>query len=450
MTKEAFIKGESIIKKPVEINKGLIVERNTKRITNLSKNEKIYAQGDGLMKIAPFDNYYLFTIYSELNLEDIPVDIHNMGSFFLTFKDKESEVRIENYKNTKDIDPTNGQILFRISQEDAEKILSMDTKVFYLTSMLYDDRSKSDETVLYSGKFAEYNDANTSFLTDEISNLNKELENVKKEKLENETSLQKKVDELSDTLVKLRSEYSSLQDNLKVYKDAYTELSKGMQDYQSEVEKRINKLEIEAVDAKLREQKLLEEAKKYEKDKIKLNTAIKALAKPITGIKLATPVYDNRIEKSSSEASETIKLTVQEEKLKIANIAVKTGIVNIYEFMYTKKADLDTQIENDAYDNISYLYDILKKSIDENKYNNIYCYIVYSENDHGNLMKKYNVNSNCILVVKDDAILDKFDVNLQDYIIVNIPFMKSKDVQILEKSATILAGVERIIKENNN
>lgn len=427
MTKEAFMKGADGNPKAVEINKGLVLERNTKRVTNLSKNEKIYAQGDGLLKIAPFDNYYLFTIYSEMNLEDVPVDIHNMGSFFLTFKDKESEVRVENYRNTKDVDPTNGQILFRISQEDAEKILSMDTNVFYVTSMLYDDRSKSDETVLYSGKFAEYNDANVSFLTDEITNLNKELDTVKKEKLEKETQLQKQINELSDTLVKLRSDYSALEDNLKVYKDAYAELSKDMQDYQSEVEARIKELEIQSVDESLQENGILAKAVNTKENKYIMKAAFNVLSRDIPGIK--TEVVNTNKQYIAAAAD---NITIEEANRSFSNINVKTGVVVVYAFMHTLFADLDTEDEKIAYNSLDDLFTSTQTYVNTNKYNNIEYHIIHAEYDPGKLMNKYNITKDCIVVTKDGETLGMVVAN------------------DASTPATIIQRVENIIKLNNN
>lgn len=424
MTKEAFIKGINEKIKPVEINKGLIIERNTKRVTNLSKNEKIYAQGDGLMKIAPFDNYYLFTIYSELNLENVPVDVHNMGSFFLTFKDKESEVRIENYKNAKEINPTNGQILFRISQEEAEKILSLNTNIFYITSMLYDSNSKSDETVLYSGRFAEYNDANVSFLTDEITNLKAELEKVKKEKLEKEAELQKQITNLSDALVKLRTEYSTLNNTLNSYKNSYNSLANKIKIDEFKTKKE-QESEITEIDKTLQQNNLIQEFKKNENNKSKLDLAVGSLRKEIIGIKPSVINLNKNTNVNDSN------ITSQDAKMSLANITIKTGVVIVYAFMYTKYADLDTETEKSKYDSLDKLYKSTQQYINANKYNNIEYHIIYSETDLGKIMSKYNVNSDCILVTKNSKTIGK--VYISD----------------ASTPTTIIQTVESIIDMNN-
>jgi hypothetical protein len=426
MSNETIIKGADGMPKSAEINKGVVLEKTTKRITNLSKNEKIYAQGDGLMKIAPFDNYYLFTIYSELNVEDVPVDIHNMGSFFLTFKDKDSEVRIENFKNTKSVDPTNGQILFRISQEDAEKILSLNTNIFYVTSMLYDDKSKSDETVLYSGRFAEYNDANVSYLTDEIETLKAELERVNKEKTKNEEKLQKQITDLSDALVKLRTEYSSLEETLNSYKDAYTEATKNNQDTSTKVEEKIDEESMKKVDEVIEQNNIIQEAEKEPENKQKTNSAINVLRQNIIGIKTITPVFNQEKNKAKQED------TMYEAKMALANTIVKKGVIDIYAFFYTKYSELKTAAQQKWYTSLDTIYKNIQTLIKGNSaYTNTDYDIIYAEKDYGKLMEKYNINTNCILVVKDGKVLGKVNTtNTSNHVLV-------------------LYNIKKIIDENN-
>ena len=432
MTKEALIKGKDGKPVPVEINKGLILERKTKRITNLSKNEKIYSQGDGVMKIAPFDNYYLFTIYSELNLEDIPVDIHNMGSFFLTFKDKSSEVRIKNYTNTKDVDPTSGQILFRISQEEAEKILALDTNIFYITSMLYDDISKSDETVLYSGRFAEYNDASLTSLTEEISKLNAELDNIKKEKLENEAALQKQINELSDALSKLRGEYSSLEEDTKTYKDSYNELCKDFKDHQNIVKEQVNQKEVEKVDKTIKKYNILNEATKAFASKYVIDSALDSLKQNVIGIKPSVTEY-------KSKSSKELTATQLELKQELANVNIKTGVVSIYAFVNTLYKFIENENEKNEYQKLINLYESTQNLVNANIKNNVEFSILYKERlEHSQLFSKYNVNSNCIVIAKNNETIGRISC---DFI---------NNTEAYNNANAILIEIKSIIQNNNN
>lgn len=402
MGTEVTIKGSTGNPISAEVNQGLVLDRSTKRVTNLSKNEKIYEQGDGMMKIAPFDNYYLFTIYSEIDLEDTPVDLHNMGSFFLTFKDKTSEVRIQNYTNTKDVDPAAGQILFRISQEEAEKILSMETEIFYVTSMIVDNNSNSDETVIYSGKFAEYNKGNVQFLTDKIESLNNEINDLKTKQLEESANYQKTINDLTDALSLLQTEYSSIEEDLKSYKNAYEELCKKM-DEQSKIEEKSNKFTIERINELLKKNSVLVEYKVTD-SKLAKDAAVASLKQNIIGIKP---------EITETSIAENIKkelYTEKELKLSLANINIKSGIVYIYAFVYTKYADINTESQKTVYNQLVNTYKSIEAYITDNKYNNIEYSIIYNETDYGKFIEKYNIDQNSVVIVKDNEVLGKINI----------------------------------------
>ena len=55
------------------------------RFVNLSVNEMPLPQGDGMIRISPFDDYFLFTLYDEVDGEDTPIDLSNVGTLYLNF-----------------------------------------------------------------------------------------------------------------------------------------------------------------------------------------------------------------------------------------------------------------------------------------------------------------------------------------------------------------------------
>ena len=55
------------------------------RFVNLSVNEEALPQGDGVIRISPFDDYFLFTLYDEIDSEDTPIDLSNVGDIFINF-----------------------------------------------------------------------------------------------------------------------------------------------------------------------------------------------------------------------------------------------------------------------------------------------------------------------------------------------------------------------------
>ncbi|MBR4589623.1 MAG: hypothetical protein IKO36_03075 [Bacteroidaceae bacterium] len=413
MTKENFIKGKDNTIVQAEINEGVVTTNNLKKVTNLSKNEIIYEQGDGILKIAPFDNYYLFTIYSEMNLEDVPVDLHNMGSFYLTFKDKSNEIRIKNYTNTNDVKPVDGQILFKISQEEAEKILTLETNVFYVTSMISDDVSKSDETVIYSGKFFEYNEASIDSLTQKIADLKKEINDITNAKDKEISELNNKINELSDTIIKLKNEYNSLNDDLNMYKNMYSELCEKTGESSEELNEKTNQSTVNDINNTLKRYNLIEQAK-TSNNKLTKTIALNSLKQHIIGIK-SINVDTTVVNKKEIELN-----TADVEKKILANIVIKKGVISIYAFIPTMYSSLNTEEEKANYDGIADMYNYIKNSIKNN--DNIEFNIIYKETDYGSLINKYNIQENCILIFKNNLEIGRIMVNNNDesYIISQI------------------------------
>jgi hypothetical protein len=115
-----------------------------------------FEQGENIIGISPFDNYYMFSVFTEKDKQDVPLDLSNAGNLYLNFRSGTEEVRIQNYTQSTNADITQGQIIFKISKDEARKILSFTTNNFYLTAKKELEDRSSDETVLYTGKFYEY------------------------------------------------------------------------------------------------------------------------------------------------------------------------------------------------------------------------------------------------------------------------------------------------------
>ena len=123
----------------------------------------VYGKGDICLKLNPFDNFRLFTLYDDWRNDDRkPLDLSNGQKLYLIFKSKKSEIRIPEYDlvdSNYTVDKVNGQVLFKISKKNAIDILAMDTDIFYITRV-YDIMdstgqkvTSSEEEVLYTGKF---------------------------------------------------------------------------------------------------------------------------------------------------------------------------------------------------------------------------------------------------------------------------------------------------------
>lgn len=164
-----------------------------KKFKNLSVNEAPKPQGEGVIKISPFDDYFIFTLYDEIDGVDSPIDLSNVGTIYMVFIGKTDEIRIPNYTNVQDIDLSAGQVLFRIDGDDAKKILALDNKNFYISTMMTDPDGVSDESVLYTGTFLSFTDAAKVSLT-------QQLEDARIEYSKQLASLQANVDRLNQDI----------------------------------------------------------------------------------------------------------------------------------------------------------------------------------------------------------------------------------------------------------
>jgi len=140
------------------------------KFVNLSVNEEPLPQGDGMIRISPFDDYFLFTLYDEIDGEDKPIDLSNVGSLYLNFLGDTDDIDIKNHTQVAEVDLSQGEVLFRITRSDSKKILALTNNNFYISTRMTDpaDGSTSDESVLYQGVWLAVDDANRTTLTSQI------------------------------------------------------------------------------------------------------------------------------------------------------------------------------------------------------------------------------------------------------------------------------------------
>jgi hypothetical protein len=140
------------------------------RFVNLAVNETPLPQGDGTIRISPFDDYFLFTLFDEVDGEDTPIDLSNVGNVYINFIGSSDEIAVKNHTQVQEVDMSRGEVLFRITKSDSKKILALDNNNFYISTKMIDegDGSISDESVLYQGMWLAYKDANRITLTSQM------------------------------------------------------------------------------------------------------------------------------------------------------------------------------------------------------------------------------------------------------------------------------------------
>jgi len=184
------------------------------RIEKLASNSTMYYRGDTCLEISPFTNYYMFTIYKESDDEKvdnhIPLNLTNLGTIYLSFISGETKIRVPNYTDADNVDMANGEVVFRIGESEAGRILALTNKTFYISSAITDGKTSSDETVLYSGSWSEYSAAMRSSLTETIQSLNDTINDLRNQLAIETETWTVKLDDAENEIETLKAENESL------------------------------------------------------------------------------------------------------------------------------------------------------------------------------------------------------------------------------------------------
>ena len=191
-------------------------------VTPLTPTEEIWKQGEAVISLSPFDNFVLFVLYDNTLQEATGakqpqlLDVTNMGTFYLSFTDESTgdEVRISNYTNVKDLSPIKGELLFKITKEEASKILKHTSKNFYVSSRLELNDTKSDETLVYFGKWYKIDEKIQIRDSEIIAGLNKQISSSSVATISEVANLTATVDALKAQNLILTDENNNLKRSL--------------------------------------------------------------------------------------------------------------------------------------------------------------------------------------------------------------------------------------------
>jgi hypothetical protein len=113
--------------------------------------EVIFGQGELIMPIDPTDNFFKINVYEKNPVNPkihTPANLNNNSTFALTFG-SDSKFVYNGLTDPAYVDPSKGQLAFRIPKDQAKKILeSTDTNLFI--SLIGEDGT---ETLLYTGRW---------------------------------------------------------------------------------------------------------------------------------------------------------------------------------------------------------------------------------------------------------------------------------------------------------
>lgn len=197
----------------------------------------IYGKGDICLKLNPFDNFRMFTLYEDWRSDDRkPIDLSNGQKLYLVFRSKKKEIRIPEYDlidSEYTVDKVNGQVLFKISKKQAIDILAMENRIFYITRV-YDVTDytgqkvlSSDEEVLYTGQWKDETSNTVDNYTTQLKNLmdivnerNKQIKDLQEANvklMEQNADFATSLTSLQEENEKLQSDISDLEARLAEY-----------------------------------------------------------------------------------------------------------------------------------------------------------------------------------------------------------------------------------------
>ena len=193
-----------------------------------NKSSVVYGKGDVCLKLNPYDNFRLFTLYEDWRDSDRkPIDLSNGQELYLVFKDKNKEIRIPEYDmidSDYTVDKVNGQVLFKISEKNSTDILNnMGNDVFYITRVYRitdyagSKNVASDEEVIYSGRWKDETANTVDDYSSQLKNAAELLDNRNKQikdLMESNANLLKQNTELAEKLAELQEENARLKSEL--------------------------------------------------------------------------------------------------------------------------------------------------------------------------------------------------------------------------------------------
>jgi hypothetical protein len=191
-------------------------------IVSITPTNKIYPQNNASITVSPFDNFVKFIFYDN-SLQEATgatdpqlLDLSSVGTLFLSFFNSETndEVRVSNYTNISGINPAQGEVVFKITKEESKKVLGFTSNIFYVSSRLEVGQSKSDETLLYTGKWFKPQDLYQQTASEVVEELKNTIKNLNLQLNAEKAAANQIITNQQISIDNLTSENSTLQQNI--------------------------------------------------------------------------------------------------------------------------------------------------------------------------------------------------------------------------------------------
>lgn len=226
-------------------------------IEQIASTDKVYQQGEGPIGISPFDNFYQFIIYNNATSTALGVgepqllDLTQVGTIYINFFDQATglKIKLKSYTNIKQLNPANGEVVFKIPAEESSKILGLTDKTYYISTVLETGGGTSEETLLYTGTWYNAKDKADTVASDTIEDLQTAYSDLSKAsnstievkdkqvsalqaeiEYQNQyiASLQAKVSELGGNIADIQNSLSAAQDAIATQQASYEQALAGV------------------------------------------------------------------------------------------------------------------------------------------------------------------------------------------------------------------------------
>jgi hypothetical protein len=178
------------------------------KLDQIASTDKVYQQGEGPIAITPFDNFYMFIIYNNAKSNALGVgepqlvDLTQAGTLYINFFDNVTglKIKLKSYNNIKELNPVNGEVVFKIPSEEANKILGIVDKTYYISTVLETGGGTSEETLLYTGTWYNSKEKADKVASDTITDLQNAYKTLIDASTKTDAAYETKIKELESNI----------------------------------------------------------------------------------------------------------------------------------------------------------------------------------------------------------------------------------------------------------
>jgi hypothetical protein len=178
------------------------------KLDQIASTDKVYQQGEGPIAITPFDNFYMFIIYNNAKSNALGVgepqlvDLTQAGTLYINFFDNVTglKIKLKSYNNIKELNPVNGEVVFKIPSEEANKILGIVDKTYYISTVLETGGGTSEETLLYTGTWYNSKEKADKVASDTITDLQNAYKTLIDASTKTDAAYEAKIKELESNI----------------------------------------------------------------------------------------------------------------------------------------------------------------------------------------------------------------------------------------------------------